>query len=72
MTTDTIHKSDDMSLVGVRLSDGSMVHNVIVHCEGKDITIACEDAEHATELFELLERAAWITVDEPGRAAGFL
>ena len=51
---------DDVTVSPVRLSDGSIAHNVYMSSEsGEIIEFACEDESHAESLAERLRKCAW-------------
>lgn len=48
----------------VRLSDGSISHNVILHESLLfDIVIGCVDAEQAEKVRAALDQTAWISIE---------
>lgn len=58
----TVRSTDDMRQVVETLSDGSRVHNIEINCDGFTVTIACNDANEARDLFGPLSDASWIQV----------
>ena len=57
-----VRSTDDMRQVVVTLSDSSEVHNIVIDCGGFRVTIACNDAQHAREVWGPLKDASWIEV----------
>lgn len=61
-----LRSTDDMRQIVQTLSDGSRVHNIEINCGGFAVRIACNNANHARELFGPLSDASWIEVTAQG------